>query len=49
MVTPVWREPSAIGQLMEDGPRCLGSSEGWNWIVPWRGMFTKDCGANYST
>ena len=26
--------PMAIGQLIEDGPRCHGSSEGWYWKVP---------------
>jgi hypothetical protein len=35
-----------IGQLIEEGPRCAGSSEGWNWIVPRLGILTKDCGTN---
>ena len=38
-----------IGQLIELGPRNLGSNEGWYWMVPWRGILTNSCGANCST
>jgi hypothetical protein len=38
-----------IGQLIDDGPRYFGSSDGWYWIVPCFGIFTKSCGANWST
>ena len=35
---PVSVSPSMIGQLMELGPRCRGSSDGWYWMVPRAGM-----------
>ena len=38
-----------IGQLIDDGPRYFGSSEGWYWIVPCFGILTNSCGANCST
>ncbi len=41
--------PRAIGQLIDDGPRYLGSSDGWYWMVPCLGMLTNSCGANCST
>jgi hypothetical protein len=49
MVRPVFFSPSEIGQLIYEGPRDFGSSEGWYWLVPCLGMFTNSCGANCST
>ena len=49
MVRPVLLRPWMIAQLIEDGPRCSGSSDGWNWIMPCFGVVTKDCGANCVT
>ena len=34
IVSPVFASPLMIGQLIDEGPRYLGSSEGWYWIVP---------------
>jgi hypothetical protein len=34
MVRPVFFSPREIGQLIDDGPRYFGSSDGWYWIVP---------------
>ena len=34
MVNPVFFSPIMMGQLMELGPRCSGSSDGWYWMVP---------------
>ena len=39
MVSPVCVSPRMIGQLIDDGPRYFGSSDGWYWIVPCFGMF----------
>ena len=33
-----WSRRAMIGQLIEDGPRYFGSSDGWYWIVPCLGM-----------
>src|SRR5258706_4150192 len=49
MVRPVFVSPLMRGQLIEDGPRYFGSSDGWYWIVPCFGIFTNSCGANWST
>jgi hypothetical protein len=49
MVSPVFVSPRMIGQLIEEGPRYFGSSEGWYWMVPCFGILTNSCGANCST
>ncbi len=49
MVRPVRVLPMAIGQLIEDGPRCAGSSDGWYWNVPSFGASSTGCGTNNST
>ncbi len=32
MVRPVFVSPRMMGQLIDEGPRYLGSSDGWYWI-----------------
>ena len=49
MVSPVSFSPREIGQLIDEGPRYFGSSDGWYWIVPCFGILTNSCGANCST
>ena len=49
MVRPVRCSPKMIGQLMELGPLCMGSSDGWYWMVPRRGASNAPCGTNNVT
>lgn len=49
MVSPVLVSPWMIGQLIELGPRCLGNSEGWYWMVPSFGASSTGCGTNRVT
>jgi hypothetical protein len=49
MVSPVRVSPWMIGQLIELGPRCLGSSEGWYWMVPSLGASSTCCGTSSVT
>ena len=47
--SPVSVSPMMIGQLIELRPRCLGSSDGWYWIVPCVGMSRKAFGTTSVT
>ena len=49
IVSPVSLRPRMIAQGIEAGPRCSGSSEGWNWIMPCFGIAQNSGGANSST
>ena len=49
MVSPVLVSPWMIGQLIELGPRCFGSNEGWYWMVPRLGASSTRCGTSSVT
>src|SRR5262245_65972293 len=49
MVSPVFVSPLMIGQLIELGPRYLGSKDGGYWIIPFFGILTRLSGANWKT